>query len=276
MDNFSLFILSLKITKCSHFNSLYSGSNNKLIFDLLVFTISIQCILKTFYKIFLKYNVTTIQLCSIFCFTNQQRYLAKKENFTSIPVSSLLISFCENNFIFDKYITLLSFYKKTNKKNKFNIGYVKRKLEMSYVRVWSSNNKTNELNNCNQSFHRHTIIQEIIKKCMRLENIKEIKFGFFISHVNTSDDIQVTKIYRSDRGCILHFHPSMRRANMIYNKQQTIIEIKIFVKHIIIDKHFELFLRMIQYKTKKIMNGLDKKLSHIFLFKNKFSKNKLG
>ncbi|ETO14968.1 hypothetical protein RFI_22400, partial [Reticulomyxa filosa] len=33
-----------------------------------------------------------------------------------------------------------------------------------------------------------------------------------ISHVSTSDDIQVAQIYRSHQGCILHFHPSMRRA----------------------------------------------------------------
>ncbi|ETO26587.1 hypothetical protein RFI_10546 [Reticulomyxa filosa] len=39
---------------------------------------------------------------------------------------------------------------------------------------------------------------------VRLENIKEIKQGFFISHVSTSDDIQVAQIYRSDRGCAIH------------------------------------------------------------------------
>ncbi|ETO34641.1 hypothetical protein RFI_02449 [Reticulomyxa filosa] len=49
-------------------------------------------------------------------------------------------------------------------------------------------------------------------KNVRLENIKEIKFGIFISHVSTSDDIEVAQMYRGDRGCILHFHPSMRRA----------------------------------------------------------------
>ncbi|ETN98796.1 hypothetical protein RFI_38691 [Reticulomyxa filosa] len=49
-------------------------------------------------------------------------------------------------------------------------------------------------------------------KGVRLENIKEIKAGFFISHVSTSDDIEVAEMYRSDQGCILHFHPSMRRA----------------------------------------------------------------
>ncbi|ETO34590.1 hypothetical protein RFI_02501 [Reticulomyxa filosa] len=54
-------------------------------------------------------------------------------------------------------------------------------------------------------------------KEVRLENIKEIKAGFFISHVSTSDDIQIAQMYRSHQGCILHFHPSMRRSNGIYN-----------------------------------------------------------
>ncbi|ETO00080.1 hypothetical protein RFI_37379 [Reticulomyxa filosa] len=49
-------------------------------------------------------------------------------------------------------------------------------------------------------------------KRVRLENIKEIKSGNFISHVSISDDIQVTKMFRSNQGCFLHFHPSMRRA----------------------------------------------------------------
>ncbi|ETO00805.1 hypothetical protein RFI_36634 [Reticulomyxa filosa] len=52
-------------------------------------------------------------------------------------------------------------------------------------------------------------------KNVRLENIKEIKSGFFINHVSTSDDTEVAQMYRSDRECILHFHPSMRRAQMI-------------------------------------------------------------
>ncbi|ETO34643.1 hypothetical protein RFI_02445 [Reticulomyxa filosa] len=53
-------------------------------------------------------------------------------------------------------------------------------------------------------------------KGVRLENIdKEIKSGYFISHISTSDDIGVAQIYRSDQGCILHFHPSMRRATGI-------------------------------------------------------------
>ncbi|ETO35658.1 hypothetical protein RFI_01403 [Reticulomyxa filosa] len=49
-------------------------------------------------------------------------------------------------------------------------------------------------------------------KGVRLENIKEIKSGFFISHVSTSDDFEIAQIFRSDQGCILHFHPSMRRV----------------------------------------------------------------
>ncbi|ETO30754.1 hypothetical protein RFI_06368 [Reticulomyxa filosa] len=52
-------------------------------------------------------------------------------------------------------------------------------------------------------------------KGVRLENIKEIKEGFFISHVSTSDDIQVAQMFRTSQGCILHFHPSMRRPNGI-------------------------------------------------------------
>ncbi|ETO11277.1 hypothetical protein RFI_26098 [Reticulomyxa filosa] len=52
-------------------------------------------------------------------------------------------------------------------------------------------------------------------KGVRLESIKEIKSGFFISHLSTSDDIQVAQMYRGDQGCILHFHPSMRRSGGI-------------------------------------------------------------
>ncbi|ETO08741.1 hypothetical protein RFI_28646, partial [Reticulomyxa filosa] len=53
-------------------------------------------------------------------------------------------------------------------------------------------------------------------KGVRLESLeKEIKAGNFISHVSTSDDLQVAQIYRTDQGCILHFHPSMRRATNI-------------------------------------------------------------
>ncbi|ETO09855.1 hypothetical protein RFI_27520 [Reticulomyxa filosa] len=54
-------------------------------------------------------------------------------------------------------------------------------------------------------------------KSVRLENIKEIKAGYFISHVSTSDDVQVAEMYRSDQGCILHFHPSMRRSSGIHS-----------------------------------------------------------
>ncbi|ETO16584.1 hypothetical protein RFI_20754 [Reticulomyxa filosa] len=55
-------------------------------------------------------------------------------------------------------------------------------------------------------------------KKVRLENIKKrIKEGNFISYVSTSDDLQVAKMFRSDQGCILHFHPSMRRGLNIYS-----------------------------------------------------------
>ncbi|ETO26722.1 hypothetical protein RFI_10410 [Reticulomyxa filosa] len=55
-------------------------------------------------------------------------------------------------------------------------------------------------------------------KGVRFENIeKEIKFGYFISHVSTSDDIQVATRFRNDHGCILPFHPSMRRAFGIFS-----------------------------------------------------------
>ncbi|ETO23956.1 hypothetical protein RFI_13202, partial [Reticulomyxa filosa] len=38
-------------------------------------------------------------------------------------------------------------------------------------------------------------------KGVRLKDVKEIKAGYFISHVSTSDDIEVAKMYRSDQGC---------------------------------------------------------------------------
>ncbi|ETO30907.1 hypothetical protein RFI_06213, partial [Reticulomyxa filosa] len=66
---------------------------------------------------------------------------------------------------------------------------------------------------CNTQFKEKELYCGL--KNIRLENIKEIKSGFFISHVSTSDDIQVAQMYRSDRGCILHFHPSMRRSLLI-------------------------------------------------------------
>ncbi|ETO21561.1 hypothetical protein RFI_15643 [Reticulomyxa filosa] len=52
-------------------------------------------------------------------------------------------------------------------------------------------------------------------KGVKLKNIKEIKAGFFISHVSTSDDIEIAKDFCKGKGCILHFHPSMRRASGI-------------------------------------------------------------
>ncbi|ETO08637.1 hypothetical protein RFI_28752 [Reticulomyxa filosa] len=50
-------------------------------------------------------------------------------------------------------------------------------------------------------------------KRVRLENIEKCpKAGYFISYLITSDNLQFEQICRSDQGCILHFHPSMRRA----------------------------------------------------------------
>ncbi|ETO34391.1 hypothetical protein RFI_02703, partial [Reticulomyxa filosa] len=55
-------------------------------------------------------------------------------------------------------------------------------------------------------------------KEVRLQNIeKDIKEGYFISHFFASDDLQTEQMYRTDRGCILHFHPSMRRAQNIFS-----------------------------------------------------------
>ncbi|ETO31446.1 hypothetical protein RFI_05673, partial [Reticulomyxa filosa] len=62
----------------------------------------------------------------------------------------------------------------------------------------------------------HHICAILLHCGVRLGNIeKEIKGGYFISNLNTSDYIQVAQMYRSDQGCILHFHPSMRRASGI-------------------------------------------------------------
>ncbi|ETO07578.1 hypothetical protein RFI_29813 [Reticulomyxa filosa] len=53
-------------------------------------------------------------------------------------------------------------------------------------------------------------------KEVRLDIIdKKIKAGYFISHVSTSDDLQVAEFFRGGKGCILKFHPSMRRATNI-------------------------------------------------------------
>ncbi|ETO23053.1 hypothetical protein RFI_14130 [Reticulomyxa filosa] len=54
-------------------------------------------------------------------------------------------------------------------------------------------------------------------KEVRLESIhKEIKTGYFISYVSTSDDLEIAKAFQGEQGCILHFHPSMRRAPHIF------------------------------------------------------------
>jgi len=53
---------------------------------------------------------------------------------------------------------------------------------------------------------------------VKMQNIsKEIKEGYFISYVSTSNDWNVALIYRGDQGCILEFHPSMRRAGNIFS-----------------------------------------------------------
>ncbi|ETO14840.1 hypothetical protein RFI_22530 [Reticulomyxa filosa] len=46
-------------------------------------------------------------------------------------------------------------------------------------------------------------------------NIKKIEKSFFISHVSTSDDLKLAQIDKGNQGCILTFHPSMRRASGI-------------------------------------------------------------
>ncbi|ETO33027.1 hypothetical protein RFI_04080 [Reticulomyxa filosa] len=75
-----------------------------------------------------------------------------------------------------------------------------------------------------QILHRHERREENVMelycglKGVRLENIEnEIKVGFFISYVQACDNIQVARISKSNEGCILHFHPSMRRANIIFS-----------------------------------------------------------
>ncbi|ETO07197.1 G-protein beta WD-40 repeats containing protein [Reticulomyxa filosa] len=40
---------------------------------------------------------------------------------------------------------------------------------------------------------------------------KETKLGYFATHLYTSDDFQIAEAHRGQFGCILHFHPSMRR-----------------------------------------------------------------
>ncbi|ETO27435.1 hypothetical protein RFI_09697 [Reticulomyxa filosa] len=52
---------------------------------------------------------------------------------------------------------------------------------------------------------------------VKLKSIAEIKLGYFVGHVGTCDDLKAAEIFRTDHGCILHFHPSMRRANEIFS-----------------------------------------------------------
>ncbi|ETO22055.1 hypothetical protein RFI_15148 [Reticulomyxa filosa] len=98
-------------------------------------------------------------------------------------------------------------------------------VEFSYDQIHFQHFKWKSLDKCLQSaimiLHTHERREEenIELYCglkgVRLKNEKEIKAGFFISHISTSDDLQVAKMFRTDQGCILHFHSSMRRANLI-------------------------------------------------------------
>jgi len=48
---------------------------------------------------------------------------------------------------------------------------------------------------------------------------EEIKEGYFVNYVSTSDDFEVAQMFRGDEGCILKFHPSMRMAGNIRSCQ---------------------------------------------------------
>ncbi|ETO11050.1 hypothetical protein RFI_26327 [Reticulomyxa filosa] len=53
-------------------------------------------------------------------------------------------------------------------------------------------------------------------KGVRLEDIeKKIRVGIFVCPITASDSLQIAQMNRGNRGCILHFHPSMRRASNI-------------------------------------------------------------
>ncbi|ETO01220.1 hypothetical protein RFI_36219 [Reticulomyxa filosa] len=54
-------------------------------------------------------------------------------------------------------------------------------------------------------------------KNVKFANIGEINAGYFISYVSTTDILQDTQTSQTDRRCILHFHPSMRRAKGIFS-----------------------------------------------------------
>ncbi|ETO09501.1 hypothetical protein RFI_27877 [Reticulomyxa filosa] len=52
---------------------------------------------------------------------------------------------------------------------------------------------------------------------VRLKDVSQIREGLFHSYVSTSYDLNIAKIFQSSEGCILEFHPSMRRAPYIFS-----------------------------------------------------------
>jgi len=52
---------------------------------------------------------------------------------------------------------------------------------------------------------------------VQLINTKEIKEGYFLSHVSTSPDRRVAEFYKGEFGCILEFDPSMRNNHYIHS-----------------------------------------------------------
>ncbi|ETO02825.1 hypothetical protein RFI_34588, partial [Reticulomyxa filosa] len=58
-----------------------------------------------------------------------------------------------------------------------------------------------------------------VLKGIKLDNIKKtIQTGYFITYINTFNNLQIAQIQKTNKqGCILHFHPSMRRSPTIYS-----------------------------------------------------------
>ncbi|ETO07217.1 hypothetical protein RFI_30177 [Reticulomyxa filosa] len=54
-------------------------------------------------------------------------------------------------------------------------------------------------------------------KGMKFENINELSAGYFVSYVSATNVLQDTQTSQTDQRCILHFHPSMRRADGIFS-----------------------------------------------------------
>ncbi|ETO14383.1 hypothetical protein RFI_22983 [Reticulomyxa filosa] len=99
-------------------------------------------------------------------------------------------------------------------------------VEFCYDQTQFKHLKWSYLDNCLHNavniLHNHERREEIDielycgLKEVRLENItKEIKSGYFITYMNTFNDLQIAQTFRGDKGCILHFHPSMRRSGLI-------------------------------------------------------------